>query len=524
MLCALENCKTCSQGRDAASDGVKHKTEDHAISGNSLHLEIESNWTTNGHAIQPFNNAADYYDQLDSEITVAVEHVQQPSSRFVEFLNHDANLMVDSLVGCTSIVVVSRQGAWASHFFESPLFAQDDLFTNLVRPYLHNGRPGGETGTFSLTNLAQTRFNDPATTHIYIMTPANYDLNIANLSPRAKLDSLTDGDHDPQYGPGGRSFTIDASQEIVARDRLTPLEADLRNILPGVPIDKFVYRRGKPYITFIPFGALVVSYSNNQDENDKGLPIEPAPNPQQAKWKCWMQGKEMGSDTWDATPAQLNGAQLIDSPNVAVPPTVVPLDSTPTPATSTEIPSTSATSTDPSSTSTDPSPTSATSTDSTIPYPTYTDTVHAEPYCFEPKRDGYVEYDRKAAANAAAEFCEPGKASLDENEVAGLHRLYDTGAGTTVHSRATWAEDQTDCAPKQRYWFNIPEDKPCDCTFDADYFCAVDQPIADPGMSFGGAFVRKTEEGLCLLLMQYATKNDDDKAAFGVNATLITTL
>lgn len=74
-----------------------------------------------------------YSDVRESDITIAVPLDQAPvagsvieigvsSSRFTYFDNAEHNILVEGLVGCTSVVVVSRLGAWASHFWEAPSF------------------------------------------------------------------------------------------------------------------------------------------------------------------------------------------------------------------------------------------------------------------------------------------------------------------------------------------------------------------------------------------------------------------
>ncbi|KAI1350328.1 hypothetical protein F5Y01DRAFT_286491 [Xylaria sp. FL0043] len=48
------------------------------------------------------------------------------SSQLVGFFDQPVSLAVPHLVGCTSIIVVSRKGAWASHIWEMPVFRPDD--------------------------------------------------------------------------------------------------------------------------------------------------------------------------------------------------------------------------------------------------------------------------------------------------------------------------------------------------------------------------------------------------------------
>lgn len=107
-----------------------------------------------------------------------------------------------------------------------------------------NGRVGGgETGTEPLGSLVQRGvFSDSATTKIFIMTPATYDLDLNDGSiegkpavpEREQRASLLTSVDPPLFDgntPGGPP------------DRLTPMKAALSALMPGVPISQFNYRR-----------------------------------------------------------------------------------------------------------------------------------------------------------------------------------------------------------------------------------------------------------------------------------------
>ncbi|KAK5122765.1 hypothetical protein LTR85_003680 [Meristemomyces frigidus] len=98
------------------------------------------------------------------------------------------------------------------------------------------------------------------------MTVATMDLDLTG----ANDVSLTNGDNPALYGTGANARV----------NRLGPLETYLN--------------------------GLMVLYSNNQvyDPNDATLELPPLAAPQKAVWQCWMQGKKMGSDLWDASQAQ----------------------------------------------------------------------------------------------------------------------------------------------------------------------------------------------------------------------------
>lgn len=72
--------------------------------------------------IEGDNIQGTYEDVKGSSDTVIVPHDTQgasgiSSSKFIDFADKDAYLYVEALVGCTSVIVVSQQGAWMSHLW-----------------------------------------------------------------------------------------------------------------------------------------------------------------------------------------------------------------------------------------------------------------------------------------------------------------------------------------------------------------------------------------------------------------------
>ena len=111
------------------------------------------------------------------------------------------------------------------------------------------GRGGGIPGedpteggvTEPLGTLVQRGiFGDTATTKIFIMTPATYDLDLDpdKVLVAERVASLTNGNFQPLFD--GSTTTPSG---ILIPDRLTPLKAQLGQLMPGVPISQFTYRR-----------------------------------------------------------------------------------------------------------------------------------------------------------------------------------------------------------------------------------------------------------------------------------------
>lgn len=224
--------------------------------------------------------AAEFYgDDVENNaytIEVPQDHVgfqHFSTSVYQPFVNAERNVYVSHLRGCTSVVVVSRRGAWVSHFWE-PTFANDrsnpNGFQTGVLDYLENGRTG-EAGTQPLLDVTQSSiFGDSATTKIFIMTPATYDHDLKEYIPEQKDEngnivvpeqlatpeieqtaSLQQSDDQPLF---------DGATDLVP-DRLTPLKDQLREILPGVEISQFTYRRQQSdeRVQNQAYGKMVVS-------------------------------------------------------------------------------------------------------------------------------------------------------------------------------------------------------------------------------------------------------------------------
>lgn len=213
------------------------------------------------------------------------------SSRFGKFEDAEFNVMVVGLRGCTSVVVVSRQGVWASHFWKGPGFNTLENFKTDILDYMKDGRKD-EISTIPLADAVKEAFEDTQHTKIFIMTPATTEHDYPVKATEVDMiSSFAQGDYKTLWGPTG---------DAAWPNRLTPLENDLAQMMPDVPIVYFAYRRQTTTDLEGGWGRAAILYSNNQDLDEQGNRL---PNiPPKATWECWMQGKRMGSDIWDATP------------------------------------------------------------------------------------------------------------------------------------------------------------------------------------------------------------------------------
>lgn len=182
------------------------------------------------------------------------------------FDEQEHNIYVTGLVGCTSVIVVSRLGAWASHFWETPSFSftgENDRFQADVLDYLTNNlQPHSAT------------FSDSSTTKIYIMTTAPQENNLYaagdpsngnnpqeceskfhrenNTSQNlTHLDNSFEGPLTLFYLAGYVSISYisssitSSSYTDMPKDagRISQITSSLNSMLSGVPIETFVYQR-----------------------------------------------------------------------------------------------------------------------------------------------------------------------------------------------------------------------------------------------------------------------------------------
>lgn len=137
----------------------------------------------------------------------------------------------------------------------------------------------------ALVDLAEAGvFGDVDTTKIFIMTPATLDLDLdENTSSREQSASLSQGDQPALYG---------------GDNRVGAIRNELGQILPGVPINEFVYRRQTQdnLLQTGAYGAAMVSPSSHliicRTETDK---VSADSLQQQSARRSWLRRPIGGS-------------------------------------------------------------------------------------------------------------------------------------------------------------------------------------------------------------------------------------
>jgi len=540
-ICQPGTCSGCNTQRDVLP-AVKSHDSRKLIHG------LAQNFTVAERSLPDDSVLQELYDAVwdDKPLLVNVEHEirwqGKASSRFKEFAEKDTRLYVEKLAGCTSLMVVSRRGAWVSHFWETDFiwggFQEEVLDYIQMGRVAELGRPAEEK-TVPLASVVASHFSEHDKPRIFIMTPANTEPDVDKMTSREIFATLGRGDYTPLFGPHG-DFGRSMDKP---KDRITPLQQFLSTLLPRVPIDIFAYkaRRQTGEKRIAPFGAGMVLYSSNQISiDDNGDDV--IPDRQQATWQCWMQGKLMGSDTWDATPEQITPAATPSSSTATasstsrVGETTGTPDPSPTDATTrgSDVPtsptngvsSTPKSSFSPKPTASSPtgaSPTGdtsspasttnsvpATSTKAThLPLPTITDITFGERYCLAPHDGDYVRFSRGDAQAVVSHFCNTNP--ILEPDSKGVTDFHADNAGNVVHISAKWADDQTGCEPiTQSFHFAEPhngvldKDDTCLMVWDGDYYCTPSSD-QDTDMSYGGGFVLSTTNYGCIEFMQWSS-------------------
>ncbi|GAW22646.1 hypothetical protein ANO14919_121880 [Xylariales sp. No.14919] len=125
----------------------------------------------------------------DREAYRAVKLDIGTTSNFIEFSDHPSTIAVNGLYGCTSVIAISRRGAWISHIWEVPSFThwqkdpspptapeQLEIFRREALAALHTGTGGNHQYglnqlRFKTNNDIPLLMEDDDDPHIFIFAP-----------------------------------------------------------------------------------------------------------------------------------------------------------------------------------------------------------------------------------------------------------------------------------------------------------------------------------------------------------------
>lgn len=105
------------------------------------------------------------------------------TTNYINFEHRVQSLAVQSLYGCTSVVVVSKRGAWASHIWESTFIHSDVYWIERGYNQLMTGRGAGDD--LSLLGIYEL-FNRPDLGAEGAMFDTGTDAQVFIMAPRVR--------------------------------------------------------------------------------------------------------------------------------------------------------------------------------------------------------------------------------------------------------------------------------------------------------------------------------------------------
>ena len=243
------------------------------------------------------------------------------SSKTMLWGDSPTQLTVTGLYGCTSIIVVSTRGVWASHFWEDPSFVprhniweglgsaeqrpnmqqQLDLFLRYV---LHPLLSGVNDPRFHECGLGQLRLNSCKDKYKGIFDD-DADIRVYMFAP---LDRVTDPDN-PNYlnpNPTGLAYMFDAHNDDpyrMDRDGKPYNEQIMDNLFA---IFQSALSTMQATIEKVPYAPLL---GNGQSDPDFSSPrgkvlvqYQPGSGCDRAKWRVWFEGNDVAGREWEWNP------------------------------------------------------------------------------------------------------------------------------------------------------------------------------------------------------------------------------
>ncbi|KAK7927317.1 hypothetical protein PG985_004315 [Apiospora marii] len=262
----------------------------------------------------PLNYNGDRKKFIRGEVALAVaqeaNHVEHgfyndqafPTSNWIEFGNQVNTLAVSGLYGCTSVVVVSTKGAWASHFWEWPSFTHgDEQFEYDVIRRLHTGLGVQYLSQFGLDEL-RNNDNNP---HGHMFDDANQP-RVFVIAPRKKA-YLLNGKPSNSETAGGSEFRHNSYvNRILAELRtifpnnnelaLSTIQYSIQEKWEFVDVgdgngqQKWEPDRGDGLFNFHR-GKVLVQYQPAPKACERNTNIVETEQPK-AMWRMWFEGRE----------------------------------------------------------------------------------------------------------------------------------------------------------------------------------------------------------------------------------------
>ncbi|KAI1171346.1 hypothetical protein F4777DRAFT_64442 [Nemania sp. FL0916] len=242
-------------------------------------------------------------------------NVRGTTSNEIGFLGNTGSLAVSGLYGCTSVVVVSRRGAWINHMWEAPFFTpytndpappspleQQDIFRKeALMPLLQETGPDNSFGISDMRVIT----NGPEFPTSHLMED-DADPRVFIFAPYERL-----GENDPEYN---NEFPKNLPEAWGMDDGLPSFNQQIENEIRAifrapsgynVPIEKVLYaplqsKKGDRDLLVDPLfkhhrGKALVQYQPALKCGDM------------ASWRVWFEGHELTSShqaSWAPTALQ----------------------------------------------------------------------------------------------------------------------------------------------------------------------------------------------------------------------------
>ncbi|KAI1423329.1 hypothetical protein F5Y12DRAFT_786072 [Xylaria sp. FL1777] len=241
------------------------------------------------------------YEDPSQEYHRGVRLEPGTTSELVPFLGKTSSLAVAGLYGCTSVIAISRRGAWASHSWEAPSFTpwsedpspptdleQLEIFRRDVLEALHKG-----TSRFHVYGLSEMRvttnsdlfptshlMEDDADPHVFIFTPY-------------ERGTLGTSNWNNEFPTG---LTEEWGQDDGLPSKNQQIENEVKAIfrIPNglvVPYEKVLYAPREGYV-----GEDLGDKYFDSNRGKVLVQYQPAKSCQEkASWRVWFEGHELAA-------------------------------------------------------------------------------------------------------------------------------------------------------------------------------------------------------------------------------------
>ncbi|KAK8868227.1 hypothetical protein PGQ11_006805 [Apiospora arundinis] len=261
-----------------------------------------------------YNNDRLKFMRGEAEIAESDEktHVEQSwdsisTTNWIKFDNQVNTLAVSGLWGCTSVVVVSTQGAWASHFWENPSFrGGDERFEADVIRRLHLGLEVLYMNEFGLDELRNNdhkpqghMFDDANSPRVFVMAPT---MRVASSSVSMGESPLMYAAYVDRIVSELRAIFPNNEKHTISTIKYSPQTTfefmdDIDAYGNFIRVPDFGDAQFNSHL-----GKLLIQYQPGQKRCEVNDHVTEADQPK-AMWRIWFEGNDIGDRHHEWVPA-----------------------------------------------------------------------------------------------------------------------------------------------------------------------------------------------------------------------------